>query len=106
MAHAAFQHVAREFELPDLLMRADDVRALGEHPGWLLVLESIQEHERKLTEQLLHPTAKAEDVDRLRGEIRGLRSAREAADAIVSLAVEREREANRALAAQQEHANA
>lgn len=84
-------------------MAADDVRSLATHRGWLLVVASVEAHERKLTDQLLNPSAKAEDVNRLRGEIRGLRAMREAVDAIVELATERERDANRALA--QEHSN-
>lgn len=98
MSHAAFLHVAREMELPDLLMGAEDVRSLAEHRGWLLVLASVEAHERKLMDQLLNPTAKADDVDRMRGELRGLRAARDAAEAIVSHAVDREREANQRIA--------
>lgn len=98
---ATFTHVTREMDLPDLLMLADDVRELDSHRGWQAVLAGIDAHREKLLAQLLNPTAKPESVDRLRGEILGLASAREAAEQIVRLAVEREREAKRALAAQE-----
>jgi hypothetical protein len=98
---ATFTHVAREMELPALLMLADDVRELESDRGWHAVLAGIDAHREKLLQQLLNPTAKPDAVDRLRGEILGLSSAREAAEQIVRLAVEREREAKRALAAQE-----
>jgi hypothetical protein len=101
MASAAYTHVISEMELPAQLMGADDVRALEGLPGWRLVLASIDAHKERLLAQLLNPTAKPDAVDRLRGEIRGLDSAREAADTIVQFAADREREAKRALKAQE-----
>lgn len=104
MSSAAYTHLVRDMDLPDLLMQADFVRELDDHLGWKLVMASLDAHGEKLLAQLLNPTAKPEDVDRLRGEIRGLSAAREAAESIVSLAVDREAEAKRAHQAQEQFA--
>lgn len=102
----AFQHVIRDLELPDLLTQAENVEQLTNHPGWKLVLASIAAHEQRLTRQLMNPTAKADDIDRLRGEILGLASARDAAETILTFAADAERAANERAAQAQEYANA
>lgn len=103
MSRAAYTSLVDELNLPDLLRQAEDVKALDQHPGWALVTASIDAWREKLLAQLLNPSAKPQDVDRLRGEIRGLLSAREAAASIVGLAEEREAVANKRTA--QELAN-
>lgn len=105
MAAAAYRHLARQLELPDLLMQADLVRETMASPGWKLVVDSIAEHEQKMLAQLLNETTKPEEIPRLRGLVTGLRSMQEAADSIVSLAEERLRDAQRESARAQEHQN-
>lgn len=79
------------------------VRELADHPGWLFVLEVVAAQEQHQLAKLLNETTKAEDIARLRGLLVGLASAREAAESIVSFAMEAEEKAKRALA--QETAN-
>lgn len=102
MAAAAYRHLARELDLPDLVMQADLIRETTQTPGWGFLVASIAEHKRKMLDQLLHETTKADDVPRLRGLVNGLGCVEEAAEAILSLAKEREAEAKRNL----EHSNA
>lgn len=103
MAAAAYRHLSRQLELPDLLRRADLVRETMASPGWEIVLAEISEHESRMIAQLLNETTKADDIPRLRGLVTGLRAMQEAADSILELAMEREREANQRTA--QETAN-
>jgi hypothetical protein len=98
---AAYTHLLEDMPLPDLLMQAEMVRELADHPAWVFVLEVIAEHERKMLARLLNETTKPEEIPRLRGLIAGLQAARDAADTIVSFAVDRERDAKRAIAAQE-----
>jgi hypothetical protein len=105
MAAAAYRHLARQMELPDLLTQADLVREAMATPGWEFVVASIAEHEGRMLAQLLHETTKPEEIPRLRGLVNGLRSMQEAADSIVTLAEERLRDAQRESARAQEHQN-
>jgi hypothetical protein len=104
-SNPAYGHAARSKELPDLLMDADLIRELTAHPAWEIVAGAIDAHHTNLVAQLLNPTAKPDDVNRLRGEIRGLQSMREAAATIVGLAEDRLAVAQRESARAQEHAN-
>ena len=97
----AFTDTVRDKKLPDLLMDADLVRDLTAHPAWKIVAAAVDAHRERLLVQLMSPGAKPDAVDRLRGEILGLQSMRDAADSIVQLAVDREREAKRAVMAQE-----
>jgi hypothetical protein len=90
-------------ELPDLLERADDVRALMVAPGWDLVLACIAAHEARSLQLLLNHTTKPEEIPRLRGLMVGLASMRDAAESIVSFAESEERKANQRLAQEHEH---
>lgn len=100
-SNPAYTHLIRVKELPDQVQDADLVREVVKHPGWEIVAAAIAAHHEKLFAQLLNPTAKHDDVDRLRGELRGLQAMGEAADTIVSFAEERDREARARLAAQE-----
>lgn len=102
MAAAAYRHLARQLELPDLLTQADLVRATMATPGWEIVVASIAEHESRMLAQLLNASTRAEEIPRLRGLVDGLRSMQEAADSILSLADEREADATRRLQAQEQ----
>jgi hypothetical protein len=102
MAAAAYRHLVRQLELPDLLLQADLVRATTATPGWKILVDAIGEHESRMLAQLLNETTKAEEVPRLRGLVNGLRSAQEAADSILTLAEERLSEAQRESARAQE----
>ena len=99
MAAAAFIDVAkREYPddmLPELLVAADALREVMATDSWRLVLESIDHHRNRLIDRLTNSTVKAEQIDYLRGTIEGLKSMREAADAILSLAEQREAEARK-----------
>lgn len=96
MAAPAYRHLARQLTLPDLLWKRGQIRLTMETPGWEFLVASIAEHESRMTAQLLNETTKAEDIPRLRGLVAGLRSMQEAADAILTLADEREAEALKA----------
>ncbi len=93
----------RDMELPALLLQADDVREVVETPGWRVVVASVEAREARALQQLLNPTAKAEDIPRLRGLLAGLAGMREAAESIVSYAVAAEEKAKSALAREHEH---
>lgn len=103
MAAAAYRHLVRQLELPDLLTQADLVRETVATPGWQIVLAAVAEHESRMLAQLLNETTRPEEIPRLRGLVAGLKSMHEAADSILSLAEEREAEANKRIA--QEHQN-
>lgn len=98
-----FTEHARNLELPDLLTLADEMRALQQSPAWQHVVAALRHRHDKLTDQLLNPTAKADDVDRIRGELLGLRAAWDAVEQIIKLAVEREQEAKRRVAQETAH---
>lgn len=104
MAAAAYRHLSRQLELPDLLVQADQVRETMATPGWEILAAAIGEHESRMMKRLLHETTHAEDIPWLRGLVQGLRSMQEAADSLISHAEEREAEARRKTA--QETANA
>lgn len=97
MANPAYIDVAkREYPpdmLPELLVAADALRETMRTDAWNLVQESIEYRRERLMDRLTHQATKAEDIDYLRGQIEGLKSMREAADAILSLAEQREKEA-------------
>lgn len=78
----------------DLFRTADLVREATATPGWKFIADSIEEHERKMNDQLLNETTKPEDIGRLRGLITGLRSMQQAAQSILDYAEEREAKAN------------
>jgi hypothetical protein len=101
MAAAAYRHLARQWEDPDLFRNADLLRETMATPGWTFVLDAIAEHERRMVAQLLNETTRAEEIPRLRGLVSGLRAMSEAADSILSLAVEREQEARKRAKAQE-----
>lgn len=61
------------------------------------MLDSIGSHEQKMLDRLLNETTDPEEIPRLRGLLAGLKSAREAAETIVSYAAEAEEKANREL---------
>lgn len=96
---AAYTHTVQDLELPELLVLADDIRELMDHPGWRPVVEAIAAHRERMYARLLNESTKPEEVVRLRGLLSGLASMQEAAETILELAREREREA------QQETAN-
>jgi hypothetical protein len=75
------------------LVKADHVRETIATPGWEFLVASVAEHESRMTAQLLNGTTAPEEVTRLRGLIAGLRCITEAAEAILALADEREKEA-------------
>lgn len=104
MAAAAYRHLSRQLDLPDLNVRADLVRETMASPGWEIVAAEIAEHESRMTKRLLHETTSPEDVPYLRGLVNGLRSMAEAAESIVALAEEREAEARRKTAQETTHA--
>lgn len=93
MVAAAYRHLARQLELPDLLVKADDVRETIATPGWEFLVASVAEHESRMTAQLLNASTPAEEVTRLRGLLAGLRCLSEAAESILALAEQREAEA-------------
>jgi hypothetical protein len=97
--HAAFSSSLSESEmtLPELLLAAEHVRELAEHPGWVLVLDLLDGHARREMDRLLSMTTKPEEVTRLRGVLAGLRSPREAAETVLAVAADREREAKKRL---------
>lgn len=99
----AYTAALGDMPLPDLLRRADDVRALHNHPGWALVLDQIEKSEQLNLKLLLNSTTKPEDISRLRGLLTGLASARDAAASIVAYAEDAEAKANQRIA--QEHVN-
>lgn len=90
MAAAAYKDLVTKLGLPELLMEAEDVRDATQTPGWKLVQASIDVHYERTLQRLLNETTKPEDIPRLRGLVEGLRSMRDAADAITGLATERE----------------
>lgn len=92
MAAAAYRHLARQLELPDLLRQAEMIRDTMATEGWGYIAASIAEHEQKMLAQLLNETTPAEDIPRLRGLVTGLKSMQEAAQSILDLATEREQE--------------
>lgn len=100
VAAAQYHHTVKDLELPDLLVQADLIREAMETPGWETVQAAIDAHKAKMLQRLLHEATKPDDIPYLRGLVAGLDSMREAAAAIVTLAVERER------AAIQEHSHA
>jgi hypothetical protein len=93
MQAAGYRHLARQLEDPDLFRIADEIKETMATPGWGFVVDSIAEHERRMTNQLLNETAKDEDIPRLRGLVVGLRSMQEAAQSILALADEHETKA-------------
>lgn len=95
--HAAFSGSLSEMGLPELLLAAEHVERLAAHPGWVLVLDLIDGHARREMDRLLSMTTKPEEVTRLRGVLAGLRSAREAAETVLAVAADREREAKQRL---------
>lgn len=101
MAAAAYRHLARQLEDPDLFTSADLLRETMATPGWKLLVDSIAEHESRMLAQLLNETTKPEEIPRLRGLVQGLRSVHEAADSILALADEREADARARHAAQE-----
>lgn len=90
MSVEAYKDLVRDLELPELLVKADDVRETTDTPGWRLVQASIDFHTARLTAQLVHTSTRPEKVDYLRGQIEALGAMREAAEAIIGLAVDRE----------------
>lgn len=102
-SNPAYTRNLKEMPLADLLRRADDVRALHNHPGWSFVLDAIESWKDLQIQRLLNETTKEEDVSRLRGLILGLASAPEAAASIVAYAEDAEAKANQRIA--QEHVN-
>lgn len=95
MVAAGYRHLARQLELSDLLVKADEVRETIATPGWEFLLASVAEHESRMTLQLLNGSTPPDEVTRLRGLIAGLRCISEAAESIVHLAEEREQDAIR-----------
>ena len=99
MANPAYIDVAkRQYPpdmLPELLVAADALRETMRADAWNLVQESIEYRRERLMDRLTHQSTKAEDIDYLRGQIEGLKSMREAAEAILSLAEQREAEARK-----------
>lgn len=102
MATAAYKDLALALKPSDLFLQAELVREATETPGWKFVLASIDHHRERLTTRLVHQSTKPEAVDYLRGQIEALQSMREAAEAIMRLAEEREAEARQQA---QEHAH-
>ena len=93
MSAAAYKSQVENLELPELIGQAEIVRDATETPGWRLVQASVDAHRDRMLRRLLNETTKPEDIPYLRGVVAGLESMREAADAIVTLAEERERAA-------------
>jgi hypothetical protein len=95
MVAAGYRHLARQLELSDLLVKADEVKETTRTPGWEFLVASVAEHESRMTAQLLNGSTAPEEVTRLRGLIAGLRCISEAAESIIQLAEEREQDAIR-----------
>lgn len=89
MQAAGYRHLARQLEDPDLFRIVEEIKETMATPGWGFVVDSIAEHERRMTTQLLNETCKDEDIPRLRGLVAGLRSMQEAAQSIQAFADER-----------------
>ena len=87
----AYTHTIQDLDLPELLVQADIVRELTDHPGWEIVKDAIDAHSQRMLARLLNEACKPEDVPRLRGL--GLSSMQDAADTIQAVAKEREAEA-------------
>jgi hypothetical protein len=92
---AGYRDLASQLSDPDLFMVADEIRQVIETPGFKFVVDSIAEREGKMLARLLNESTRPEDIPRLRGLVAGLRSVHEAAESILLLADEREKEANR-----------
>ena len=95
MAAPQYHHTVKDLDLPELLVQADLIREAMQHPGWQAVQDAIDAHKAKSIQRLQHESTKVEVIPYLRGLLAGLDSMREAADAITTLAVERERDAKR-----------
>jgi hypothetical protein len=89
----AYTRALHDMELADLLTRAELVREMTETFGWRYLTEAIDQHEQKMLARLLNESTHPEEIPRLRGLLSGLRSAREAAESIISYAAEAEEKA-------------
>lgn len=93
MANAGYTHTLREQSVPELLYKAELVEQVMAMPGWAVIESAVNEHARRMLDQLLNGTTRPEEITRLRGLILGLGSMRDAAQAILDYAQERRSEA-------------
>jgi hypothetical protein len=74
-------------ESNEVLERADAIRALVAHPGWAVLIEALDRHERVLVERLVIGKVKEHhEYAKQTGEINGLKIALETPTRIVEMA--------------------
>lgn len=90
---ATFTTTLHDMPLVELLDRATAVRAMTDTPGWHVIRAMVDERQASLRKQIESPSLPSyEKLAALTGEVRGLAAMVEAAEQVLTVAEERERE--------------